>query len=408
LADAASNPKGNTGGKRKRKWNPVVTIAFWLFIFLFAATAMCIRIVGRRNILSYAGRTKPYSLAMVNFCSEDLYNPDTRKVVVLGDSLLYYPPDMFPHEGDPNKHFHKLLQAYHNPAPEDKEVDFHQWAFMAAALPDFYCMFYEAEKHSPRLIIVEINWYKVGRAFGNMNPQLTALAPLVSELPSGYTDPIRSRGISLPKQLSYKLALELPLYPVGIKNWSDELKRGYIQVNSQANAEEENIEGKEVVEGFTPAQPGNTQMARMFGQFFEKEESKNSDPNKVMPKEAYPMRLERTNIAFRDLEALAKVASLHKTPILFVIFPVDKERLIREGKWDQASFDRSKRLIAEATSLPNCYLADLSEILGSEYFADRRGHCYTNGRRRMAKQLAPEVSAILNNRESQSRREGLP
>ena len=291
-------------------------------------------------------------------------------------------------------HLPKLIEDIFKSELSQEKITFIEWAFMAAGMQDFFCMYYKAEEYSPDLIIVPINWRRFGsKALRNSNPQLSALTPLRSELPQEYTDPIRSRGISLLAQIRYKLAIEWSLYPTGIKNWAEEKRRSYLSADKPANGEQSEL----VDEGFAPIRFGDTNVERMFGELLGTRSQTTSQGNhdQARPKEEYPMEVGETNFAFRDLKAFAEIASTNQTPVLFFVWPVDKEFLFKEGKWEQSSFERSKRLIEEATNKKNCHFVDLSETLEHRYFADRRGHCHPSGRKIIAEQLAPTIREIL-------------
>lgn len=87
---------------------------------------------------------------------------------------------------------------------------------------NYYCMFYEAEKPSPNLIIIPINWASFCLLWANnedlFRPEISAFAPFSPDLGPGCQNPIRLRGINPMRQLEYKLRI-MSVYPKGMKLW---------------------------------------------------------------------------------------------------------------------------------------------------------------------------------------------
>ncbi len=75
---------------------------------------------------------------------------------------------------------------------------------------------------------------------------------------------------------------------------------------------------------------------------------------------------------------------------------IDQERFEKIGHLDKKSLAKSKKLIAEAVDEESIYFVDLSNLLEHKYFFDNNGHCVIEGRRKIAKALAPKVAEILN------------
>lgn len=393
-----SEPKTSRGSRGTRI--AIIRIGLHYVILLVLTGILCIKLMGTEKILGYASKSKPYSLLMVRlFDLKLLNNPNSVKVFCLGDSNYFSPPDIIAGVGNSKSHLPEMTRNAIGKGAIPQKLEFSQWAFLAAHMYDYYCLYHLAIRYSPDLIIVPINW----RMFGEetTNHQLSALVPLRVEFPAGYDNPIRSRGISAMKQLEYKFFLLLSLYPIGIKNWVVDSLNLYSEPDTPNE-----IGQKPPKEGeFTTASPfgmfekSNPQMRtgdEPAGRRKQQDGSPIISSSRLLPRRSsFPMEIDSSNRTFRDLRTFAQTVSQGKTRVLFFIWPVNQDRLKEIGAFDEPAFELSKRRIEDATKKENCYFLDLSGLMGQEYFFDARGHCTIAGRKKVARSLAPEVLTIL-------------
>jgi hypothetical protein len=367
---------------------PVITMAFCL-LCVVTPIVLCFVFVGPRTILEYAGKSKPYSLVLdpASYAAlSENQNEDSRKIVSFGDSNYFYPPHRIPKSKKMQTYLTTLLYEELNESEGLSDFVISQRAFASAGMFDYYCMIYEALEYSPDLIIVPINWRSFGSdewdSFGGewmessnwYHPELSALVPLRNEFVRDQEDPLKVKGISFAKQLEYKISL-YTLYPIGMKAWALESAKSLFvalreNINSSAFAAEE-----------TEKQTADKKRGPLVVRDISID---------------YPMTIEDTNLSYQSLAPLAHVASKRGTKVLFYIWPIDQERFEKIGHLDKESLDKSKKLVAEAVDEDNIYFMDLSDLLEHKYFFDQNGHCVVEGRRKIAKALAPKVAEILN------------
>jgi hypothetical protein len=365
-----------------------ITIGIYYLAWMATGALLCIRLAGMQTILTYAVESKPYAVLFTEYCNQDLSDTDaSAKVVCFGDSTSFLPPDYTAFTGDYEVHMHGLIRAALNPRATWPAPKFSEWAFPAASMYDYYCMYYKALESSPDLIVVPINWICFGSHFIDdprwFHPELSALTPVRGEL-SPQVDPIRTRGISVSKQLEYRIYLHL-ICAIGIKNFVLKNVRSLLDVHSQNAILSKQLAKQKKTAARLPAE--TTENKRT--------ESQSPDMDKQEPNSYFPMRIESSNPTFQSLCALADVASKRKTKLLLYVWPMDQEFLAHIGIMDKSEFERSKQLIIKATQKENVYFMDLSNLLRHGYFSDPFGHCTVEGRRRIAAALAPKVAEIL-------------
>jgi hypothetical protein len=381
--------------------SPIV-IGIKYSFFLVLAMLLCTWIVGTETILMSAMASKPYSVLLkdshlFNLITEyyESSDPqdmrDSEKVICLGDSNSFYPPDhIVPRNTNRGVHLAGLLhEAFENSPREVPQVRFSDWSYVGATMFDYYCLFHEAEKFSPDLVLVPITWFTFGSAWLDHHDyyrlELSALVPLRSELPEDYEDPIRSEGISAIKQLEYKVDL-YSLFPVGIKFWIRDGLRTFFYPQAK-------------YEIFSPVENPNQPSAGNGAEEqngSDKQSAKGDFPPLWRAAHTYfPMRVEPSNPALRDMRALAHVASSRGTKLLFFVWPVNVEYIEKVGALEKAEMRRSRQFIKDWVERENVYFVDFSGTLGHEYFYDMQGHLTVEGRKRIAEALFPKVLEIL-------------
>ncbi len=366
---------------RQRSSAAPIRIGIYYLAWLVAAAMLSLQLIGFEPFIERASENKPYSYLFskrwYDKLSDNKGNP--LKVICLGDSN-YFPA----YDG-----MSKLLDEEISKRAEFQNLIVSQWAFVAADMFDYYCLFYEAERYSPDLIVIPINWRTFGSSWlsekSYFNPELSALAPLRGGVLSEHENPVRSRGISLTKQIEYKFSI-YSLYPMGIKMWVLDNLRAHLRPQPQAAvlpkvAGEENASIETPSESIEDGQP-------------DAEEQPPSDLRSTFEAN-FPMGVTNSNPMMKDLRALASVASKHGTKVLFFVWPLDLESFADVGILDKPALEHSMQMVMKATEKENVYFVDLSNLLEHRYFKDKWGHCKAAGQRRIAAALAPTVIAIL-------------
>ncbi|RJP67863.1 MAG: hypothetical protein C4532_14035 [Candidatus Abyssobacteria bacterium SURF_17] len=365
-------------------------IAAYYLVCLAIAPILSLPIIGMDSVFAHASRSKPYAVVFSNQHRRTVQNHNNAiRIVSMGDSNYFYPVDTDVHPSVSRIFLEENIEESFCAHGGDVKVDVIDWAFVGARMFHFYCLYYEALRYSPHIIIVPINWKwfaKIAATEEYWFPELTALVPVRSrDLDGSDMNPLTSRGISTMKQIEYKAHYYF-LFPIGIKAWAIENKKGFFD-NPTARAMfiKKQMERKTAV----PLPPE-------FGE----EETKSrkrfiADRSRVASR--FPMDISESNLTFRDLCALADVASKHGTHVLFYIWPMDREYLTDMGAWDQSAFEVSRERIINATHKRNVHFVDYSGLLQREHFYDWGAHCVREGRIKVGQALAPEIVAILKN-----------
>lgn len=370
-------------------------IAIYYLCGLFFFTIILVAIVGQSRVLKYAATTKPYAGFLSQLIEKDSPNSETgQKIICLGDSNNHFPPSLKYDRSSEHVTIYlgSLIQeTVRASVPNSRVIE---WAFPAADMFSYYCIYFETEKSNPDLIIIPINWRLFG-AEGVENqhvrvtyPWISALVPFRATVPQGHTDPLRYSGITLLKRVGYRFLL-YSLYPIGIKWWAHEA------MELQRDPEHTGRNNRPA-EGGQPAIDEEAQMRRGF------------ETNLDEMKQCFTMTVSEESPPFVSFAALAAVASARGTPVLFFIWPLDRELLEKFDIYDEDEFERSRQLIIKNTDKKNIYLADLSGLLEHKFFFDHAGHCTIEGRRKIAHALAPTILDILQrNRSALERNHGL-
>ncbi len=370
----------------------VKRIAFYYLICLASLLVLCLRLIGAQTILAYASTSKPYSVLLTENCYRDLLAEDaTARIICFGDSNSYYPPDTSMQAGNYDLHLPELIRQAVGKQTGQPGIRFAEWAYPSAGIFDYYCLYYEALKFSPDLIIVPINWRFLGsfsiQKQGAFDAELMAFIPLRDWFRSSQDDGIISRGASLMKQIEYKIRRYF-LYPIGIKAWALESFRYLVDSRIRDTVFLKFVENPTAAIRRSPGGPERENVIEVASEFV-------NAPDAETLRRFFPMRIADSNARFLNLCALADGASKRGTRILFYIWPLDYEYLAQLGVLDESAFDRSKLLIMRATDKKNIHFVDLSGLLEHKYFYDYVGHCAVEGRRKIAEALAPEILEIL-------------
>lgn len=336
----------------------------WLAVGL----ALCLRFVGLEAIYEYAGQVRPYSIL---FKSDYMPHTDgSATVIVFGDSTSFSPPDKTADSGTKALHLPGMIQEYTSRHEESSHIEAYEWAFPAASMFQYYCMFFKATSYSPDLVIIPINWASFSPTWSD-NPdfehfEMSAFVPVRIGTKGVCPNPLRIQGIGLVKHLQHKISI-LALFPKGIKGWV----LGKLKLE-RSNAGEQSASvtfiGRNIRAIASPA-------------------VEDLD-------ERYLMRIKSTNPTFQFISSLACIVDQGEIEVLFYIFPLDHEYLEEIGIMDRAALSASKAMIMEAAETRNSRCADFSQLLGHEYFNDSGGHLTLAGRAK----LAAEIGSLVTKR----------
>ena len=355
--------------------NATFRIAVFCVVWMVALFLLCLGFLGTETILQYSEKNdKPYAVLFFPSARENPGQSESLKIVCLGDSTFFYPIyGGDPRFGKPEDQIPAILEKTLEGYSPGREVSVLSRAFRSATMYNYYCMFYEAEKISPNLIIIPINWATFGAWWKwhleDNFPELCALAPLCDGLITRQENLIRTKGISPLKQAGYKIGI-WSVYPHGMKYWATaglQSLFGYHPDGSVEGADDMNL-----VEGWR--QKNNR--SELF--------------------QLYPMELKKSGEEYRQIRAVSNLASKHGVKVLFYITPINLDFMARKGALDQRAFEASKELIIEATRADGAYCLDLSGLLGDEYFTDVTAHYNLEGRQKICDTLAPVVTDILS------------
>ena len=345
---------------------PIKIIGFYAF-FMAISLLLCIWIVGNKPILSHASKSKPYAvLLQQRFYTPSLWQKKTTTIICFGDSNCT-----------------KLWSLFRRSVKKQdlqEEVRIGDWAYPGTDMYDYYCLLHRANKFSPDLVIIPINWRAFGRAWGVQKlrfPELSAFVPLREQFLPEYENPLESLHISPSEHLKNKLLL-FQVYPLGIKMWARDSLRGAFP--ELGRSEEERI-----VAGVRSLR--YRKQARAF--------NRNPDHYKTR----FPMKLTYENPMLRAFRSLANSASRHETEILFFVWPLDQELFAELGILDKDGIEQSRQILLEASkanTAGNIYFLDLTDFLEHKYFKDSGGHCTIAGRRKIAEAIARKAYEILH------------
>ncbi|UCD59020.1 MAG: hypothetical protein JSV16_07950, partial [Candidatus Hydrogenedentota bacterium] len=198
-----------------------VRILFWYMLMIFLALYASVSLVGKRTVLNYAADFAPYSRVFASGAETSSTAKDSDHLVFFfGDSSVALPqwatielkkhviPAML--ESEINRRY-----------PEVGVVSVIPWAYTSANAFDYYCLLFSAERYSPSLVIVPINWrtFNMKRWSRFKYRGLSRLVPLRELLLQYRESPMALENISLGEQLGNHF--DMPrVYAQGLKSWS--------------------------------------------------------------------------------------------------------------------------------------------------------------------------------------------
>lgn len=177
--------------------------------------------VGSRTLLKYAATIKPYAQFYISADWIGTPQVSTQKLVFFfGDSTLQRGFDEN-HEGTAEMLESELRRTY----PDLGKVSVLRKSFGSATLYHFYCMLFLAEKYSPDLVIIPVNWMWLGMKspggyfLGKQHlSKIAGVVPMREYFSSNKGNPLRQVGVSPKDKISYMMDIPL-LHMTGMRLW---------------------------------------------------------------------------------------------------------------------------------------------------------------------------------------------
>ncbi|GAB4348918.1 MAG: hypothetical protein Kow0099_31720 [Candidatus Abyssubacteria bacterium] len=329
-------------------------IGLWYVALLAGTSYGAVQLTGPGALLRHAASVKPYAPIFDPAPLREPASATGNIVIFFGDSSVAQPPWAEPDApGIP-----ALLQTE---LAGCRVVD---WSYSAAALFDYYCLLFEARKHSPALVVIPINWRNLGplsweRGTRPAFPELSAAVPL--DGPS--SRPLHSWGIHRSHQLASRAGRPL-VYLTGLRAFAR---------NKSGRAPHDSAR-------FDSAPPPGELItylsdARLFGTY------SHVDP---------------TDEQVEALRLLARVSRHHGGPrLLLYITPIHIEEMRTRNAHKTEAVLHSIAALTEALAAEGVKCVNLAAILSERDFIDTAEHYTAAGNRAIAEALAPEVRRLL-------------
>lgn len=323
-------------------WFIMAVLFFYLFPFYF---------VGKRALLQRAAAVRPYAKMYLRVGGMQTGDRSAEKLIFFfGDSTL-----LFGRNSRGQSSAEILESGLRNQYPELGSVSVVRWAFGSATLFHFYCLMFQAEKQSPDLIIIPINWFWFGAETANWSEmhlrQMASMTPISELFSIDKGNPLRQAGISLEDRFLYSLDMYL-LCGAGMKIW----------VREKLDLPPLEKESAEIQ--WAPLRSGSLTM--------------------LCP--------EHPTVDL--IRYIAKTAESRNIRILFYISPRSIEEWLKRGVLDPELLACSVERVLEASATRTTECADLMTLLSLDQFTDGL-HYDFSGHRDIADALTPEVYEML-------------
>lgn len=343
-------------------WCVAILISFYLLSYLA---------IGRGVLLESAARGRPY--APFYGLSSDVKargGEDSDELVFFfGDSTLLT-IDTPEHAGVVENLDSALADEY----PELGDVLLVQCAFGSATLFHYYCLMFEAEKLSPDLLIIPINWFWLSPQSGFWTRrfrfhEIAGMVPISEQFRPERGNPLRMEEISLGEHLRYSLNMYV-VYAEGAKAWVRNL------------GAEEGAPSGQMEEPIDP----NKRALFWMG----------ATPRMAEAEEYHIYAMLRSGHPSLDLvRYVATTAEMRGIRVLFYIAPIRFDRVQAARKFDRETFDLTRSLLVEAATTSTTECLDLSTLLDADRFIDNL-HYKSDGHLELAGALAREVRRMLS------------
>ncbi|UCD58517.1 MAG: hypothetical protein JSV16_05230 [Candidatus Hydrogenedentota bacterium] len=326
--------------------------------------------IGKPVLLKYSAKLKPYGMIFQTVPEIRGARSSSDEIILFfGDSSVVQPP--WAKKDTP--HIPALLQTeLQQNHPEVGKVSLIEWAFGGARLFHYYCLLFEAEKCSPALLIIPINWRSLGPRSVEWSElfafhELSALVPF-SERVNRYGDsPLHLEGISLTRHVKYSLSQRPLLYLSGLKLWA--------RTTFGIEPEQESLSDP----------PGELPSAKeLIGQFSDE---------KLFAQ--YANELAPNNLQLRVLRSLVETSARRGIKLLFYITPIHVDEMRQRKLFQPTKFRNSVERVVESATSETSMCLNLVSLLGEEDFIDYFEHYSLEGNQKIARALAPMIPELL-------------
>jgi hypothetical protein len=339
--------------------------AFALVVFFCSAYVF----VGKSTILDHSAKIKPYSHI---FKTGALINARKPKpdilVLFLGDSSVAQPP----WADSDAPHIPAVLESLlRETAPDGQNISVIEWSFPGGRPFHYYCLLFEAEKYSPCLLVIPINWRILGPSSEYWDTkfafaELCASVPLSERSQRSGSSVMELEGISIQRQLAHMFFHPM-LYVTGMKLW--------LQSNLGMQAEEEAWGPLQLIAPDPGELISSFSDTRLFRQ--------------------YTNHVTANNAQLKTLHAIAETSARRGIKVLFYITPIHMDEMRARASFDKEGFRHSIELVTQSVRSESSRCLDLSGLLGADDFIDYFEHYTPEGNQQIALALAPEVTELV-------------
>jgi len=346
-----------------------LSILLWHVLSLLCVLVVALLAIGKSSILECSAKTKPYAVV---FQTRNLLGranqASDRLIIFFGDSSVAQPPWAERDAPDiPTILQHELRKGH----PEFGEVSVVTGAFNGARMFHYYCLLFEAEKYSPDLVIIPINW----RSLGPKSPEwrekypffeLSALVPLGERTFESGERIFQLEDIPPSRQLMYSLHRPL-LYLRGLRMWT-RIKLGMESKEEPLSSRVKELPTAEV----------------MIGLFSDEELFR-----------TYANEIAGDNSQLAILRSLVETSNRRGLKVLFYITPIHAQEMRRRPRFRVPTLWESIGRVVQAATSETSICLNLLELLGAEDFIDFYEHYKPEGNRMIATALVPGVQELI-------------
>jgi len=351
--------------------NRIRSIVIGFLLSLLLAILSAVILVGRPSLLRHAAKVKPYAVVFQTPISRagGTHTDDASTLVIfLGDSSVAQPP--WAERGSPS--IPALLEGeFHRSSSALAEATVADWSFPGGRLFHYYCLLFEAEKHSPALVVIPINWRGLGPTSQEWRetfafPELSALVPRSERTHPHGAAAMHMEDISRARQTLYRLHRPM-LYVTGLK----------IRLKAMVGLETEEAPPAEILDQLPL---GKELVGRYSDDLLFRQ---------------YANEIPHTNPHLRMLRSIVEAAGRRNLKLLFYITPIHLEEMRKRTAFDEALFAESAQRIAEAAGSDTSVCLDLSGLVREDDFIDNYEHYTAEGNRMIARALAPAAREVI-------------
>ncbi len=365
-------------------------IFFWYAAWIVGIYLALFETVGTEMALKHLGSGKTYADVLLSLQDFPHKPPnDQARIFFFGDSTIATPNK---EEAPPAKLQEQLQEIYGRDT-----IEVIQWAFTGASMFHYYCLACKAEKYSPSMIIVPINYRTFGEMWDAqthygaegkvMYSELLSFAPMWERFGKDVT----SLGDLEPFSMFDKAAIRSKFWEVyyfrGIKLWSkDFLERTFSKpspVLDQILAQNKSL---------------TEDINKNVGEMFKKKKS-----SEDLFKGLFPPQVSESQSQFHTYIALIDALRRRRIPFLFYLTPLNIEEMEEYDAYDPVKFQRSIELFRREVASGGGVFVDVSMLLKPGEFTILE-HYGPEGAEKLAEALRPEIEIMLRMEERRASR----